>query len=246
MLIVVLSLVLLTLTGLAHQQRYIAMLRRQFEQSQAEEIARAKKNTHRMFALLNVSRMLGASSDLQNTFDSVTSMCLEAFNAHQASLMLFEGDMQELVVRSVSGQAVPSTMLGATLKLGEGIAGWAAKKGESLLIGDDFDPERYPDLELKNASLNSAMVVPIMLRDELVGVLNVSTRSRKIRYDKDDMRALQVFAENVGTCIRHTEQASWMRQTIRNLQETVKVNKKNGGGAAVEPTEPPRPTGVGT
>jgi signal transduction protein with GAF and PtsI domain len=118
--------------------------------------------------------------------------------------------------------------MGARLKLGEGIAGWAAKKGQALLIGSDFDPAKYPELELRNATLASAMVVPIVLRDELVGVLNVSTRSHKTSYDNDDLRSLQVFAENVGSCIRHAEQATWMRQTIRNLQETVKAQRIQG------------------
>lgn len=227
-LIVVLCLALLTLTGLAHQRRYLTLLRKQFEQQQQEESARARKNTQRLFALLNVSRVLGSSSDLQRVFDSVAEICVDAFSCHQASLMVYDSDSQELVVRAVAGNAVPSSMMGVRLKLGEGIAGWAAKKGQSLLIGSDFDPSKYPELELKNATLTSAMVVPIVLRDELVGVLNVSTRSRKTDYDADDLRSLQVFAENVGTCIRHTEQASWMRQTIRNLQETVKAQRKQG------------------
>jgi putative methionine-R-sulfoxide reductase with GAF domain len=227
-LIIVLCLALLTLTGLVHQRRYITLLRKQFEQAQSEEIAHAKKHTQRLFALLNVSRVLGSSSDLQKVFDSVAEMCVDAFSCHQASLMVYDSDTRELVVRAAAGESIPSTMMGARVKLGEGIAGWAAKKGQALLIGSDFDPAKYPELELRNASLTSAMVVPIVLRDELVGVLNISTRSRKTSYDSDDLKALQVFAENVGSCIRHTEQASWLRQTIRNLQETVKAQRKQG------------------
>jgi transcriptional regulator with GAF, ATPase, and Fis domain len=226
-LIAVLCLALLTLTGLSHQRRYIALLKKQFEQAQHEETARARKNAQRMFALLNVSRVLGSWSDIQKVFDSVAEMCVDAFGCHQTSLMIFDRDTQELVIRAVAGESVPTTMMGARLALGEGIAGWAAKHGEALLIGADFDLAKHPGLELKNASLTSAMVVPIMLRDELVGVLNVSTRSRKTVYDEDDLRALQVFAENVGTCIRHTEQASWMRQTIRTLQETIKTQRNH-------------------
>jgi signal transduction protein with GAF and PtsI domain len=123
-------------------------------------------------------------------------------------------------------------MLGVRVKLGEGIAGWAAKTGQSLRIGSDFKPAEHPELALKNIALTSALVVPIMLRDELIGVLNVSTRSRKMSYDDDDLKALQVFAENVGSCVRHAEQASWMRQTIRNLQDTVKTQRKQSARAA--------------
>ncbi len=226
-LIIVLCLALLVLTGLAHQRRYIAILKAQFEQAQLEESARAKKHTQRLFALLNVSKVLGSWSDIQKVFDSVVEICVEAFGCHQASLMIFQSETQDLIVRAVAGESVPSTMMGVRVKLGEGIAGWAAKKGQALLIGSDFDPVKYPELELKNVSLTSAMVVPIMLREELVGVLNVSTRSRKTTYDSDDLRLLQVFAENVGSCIRHTEQASWLRNTIRYLQDAMKTQKKH-------------------
>jgi transcriptional regulator with GAF, ATPase, and Fis domain len=226
-LIIVLCLALLVLTGLAHQRRYIAILKAQFEQAQLDESARAKKHTQRLFALLNVSKVLGSWSDLQKVFDSIVEICVEAFGCHQASLMIFQNETQDLIVRAAAGESVPSTMMGVRVRLGEGIAGWAAKKGQALLIGSDFDPVKYPELELKNVSLTSAMVVPIMLREELVGVLNVSTRSRKTTYDNDDLRLLQVFAETVGSCIRHTEQASWMRHTIRNLQETVKTHRKH-------------------
>lgn len=227
-LIVVLCLALLTLTGLAHQQRHIERLRMQFEHARKEEVARVRKHTQRMFALLNVSRMLGSWSDLEKVFESVTQMCVDAFDSQQTSLMIFDRDAQELVVRAVAGHAVPPTMMGAKLKLGEGIAGHAAKHGQPLLIGPDFDVRTHTGLELRNASLTSAMVVPIILRDELVGVLNVSTRSRKTIYDDDDLKVLQVFGESVGACIRHTEQASWMRQTIRNLQEAIKTRRAHG------------------
>ena len=116
-LIVVLSLALLTLTGLAHQQRYIAFLRKQFEQTQAEEVARAKKHTNRMYALLNVTRMLSSTSDLQDVFDGVTNTCVQGFNCHQASLMQLDKETDELVVRSVSGVSIPTTMIGSRLKM---------------------------------------------------------------------------------------------------------------------------------
>jgi GAF domain-containing protein len=75
-----------------------------------------------------------------------------------------------------------------------------------------------PGLEYRKHDLSGAMVVPVILRDELVGVINVSSRSQSVEFDADDMRALQAFAENVGAAIRHAEQADWMRATIRKLQ----------------------------
>ncbi|MBI4719894.1 MAG: GAF domain-containing protein, partial [Chitinivibrionia bacterium] len=106
-------------------------------------------------------------------------------------------------------------------KIGDGIAGWVAKRREPLLLGDEKDFEKYPELRRGDASISAAMVVPIILRNELVGILNISSRAPGKRYDETDLQALQVFAENAGSRSRHTQQAAWMRQTIRRLQEPV-------------------------
>ena len=90
---------------------------------------------------------------------------------------------------------------------------------------------KYPDLELKDWALSAAMVVPIIVRDELVGVLNISTTSPEIEYYDSDLQALQVFAENAGACIRHAEHVEWMRKTIEQLRS--KEDQKAGSADPV-------------
>ena len=91
-----------------------------------------------------------------------------------------------------------------------------AQKREPLLLSPSSTP--IAGIELRKKEMNAAMVVPVILRDELVGVINVSSRHGQVEFDHDDVRALQAFAENVGAAIRHAEQAEWMRATIRKLQ----------------------------
>jgi hypothetical protein len=43
--------------------------------------------------------------------------------------------------------------------------------------------------------------------------------STETTYSRDDLDALQVFAENAGTCIRFSQRASWMRQMIEKQAE---------------------------
>jgi GAF domain-containing protein len=75
--------------------------------------------------------------------------------------------------------------------------------------------------------MNEAMVVPIKVRDELVGVLNVGSASAETSYDDEDLQSLQVFSENAGTCIRHAQQAQWMRNTIQQLQSQLQATRKS-------------------
>jgi putative methionine-R-sulfoxide reductase with GAF domain/uncharacterized integral membrane protein len=212
-----LTLTLLLLVGLAHQTRYLHALRSAFEQARTAERERSERHTARLYALLNMGHVMATNSELQSVFEAITKLCCDAFACDRASLMLFDKNADELEVCAVSGKDVPPGVLGHRQPIGQGIAGWVAQQREPLLLTPSSSPIK--GLELRKKELSAAMVIPVILRDELVGVINVSTQSKTHEFDQDDLRALQAFAENVGAAIRHAEQADWMRATIRKLQE---------------------------
>ncbi|MFT5232798.1 MAG: transcriptional regulator with GAF, ATPase, and Fis domain [Candidatus Krumholzibacteriia bacterium] len=177
-----------------------------------------KQNAIRMHALLNVTRMMGAVADPMRLFQGITSTCLEVFNCQQASLMLVSEDRKNLEMKAASGHLDMTKLKGVTQPVGEGIAGYVAKTRESLLLGENIDVSNYPSLDVGKRGLYAAMVVPIIVRDELVGVLNISSRSRGINYSEHDLQALDVFAVNAGTCIHQAERTEWMRQTIKGYR----------------------------
>ncbi len=193
------------------EQRRTLAIRRQLQEDVLE---RSRRNTARLYALLNVSRIMGVETDLQGVFDAITKICVETFECEQASLMLFDPKTRMLKVRSAFGHVNRDQVLGSQRGLGEGIAGWVAQHRRALLLGPEHPLEWVPGLGPQVSFLSTAMVAPITLRDELVGVISVSACSQKLRFDEEDLQALQVFAENAGTCIRHTEQAKWMRRMM--------------------------------
>lgn len=210
--------VLAAIAYLADQQRRAARMQRELLRARDRAAERMERHYARLRALLNVSRIIGSETSLQGVFDSVTKVCLETFDCQRVSLMLVEKDTQDLVVRSASGEADPASLVGVRQRIGEGVAGRVAATNEALVLGPDVDAARFTGTRGPDARLAAAMVVPINVRDELVGVINVGSTSPDVRYDAEDLQALQVFAENVGACIRHAEQAEWMRQLIRRHQ----------------------------
>jgi hypothetical protein len=211
----------LSFTYLTLQQRKVIAMQRHLHTLEAEKIISSEKYNSRLYALLSVSRMVSSETNLKGVFDYITEKCADVFGAERTSLMLVDEKTRELVVRSTSASVDSDKILDKRKKIGEGIAGWVAKNREPLILTGPEDEKKYPSLEFNNPDLSAAMVVPIIVRDELVGILNVSTRKRNAPFSEEDLQALLVFAENAGACIRHTEQAIWMRKTIENLRETV-------------------------
>jgi signal transduction protein with GAF and PtsI domain len=200
---------------LSIEQRHMQQMHTEFQKMKEDLHSTSQK---RLCALLRVSRIMGLQSDLQNVFESITAACLETFPCNQASLMVFDPRRQCLVVRAAHGHENVAQVLGSEKQIGEGVAGWVAKHKTPLILGRAADPQPHPEFELNAQSLSAAIVVPIILREELVGVINISSRAPDTIYEEDDLHALSVFAENAGACIRHAEQAEWMRKTIEGLR----------------------------
>jgi len=218
--------VLLVLTLVAHltrEQRNLNRINAQIKVFEDEVQDAARR---RLYGLLNVSRIMGLHNRPEAVFDCIAQSCLEAFASDRASLMLYNAATQKLVVRAASDKDGVSKVLGVEQSINEGVAGWAARHKTALILGREKELQEAPALKLTTTSLLAAMVVPIILRDELVGVINVSSRSPDVQYREDDLHALKVFAQNAGACIRHSEQSEWMRQTIDNLRrQTERVNE---------------------
>jgi transcriptional regulator with GAF, ATPase, and Fis domain len=213
--------VLIFIIYMTQQQRKVLSMQNTLQELQEKNNERTRRHYKRLFALLNMSRIMGSETDIQGIFDCITRICVETFKGNRSSLMLFDKEAGDLVVRSANGTE-NETIIGRRMELGEGIAGWAAKHRKSLFLSRNVDLNDYPGLDVEDTTLLAAMVVPIIVRNELVGVINVSTKHTDIEYDKEDLRALQVFAENAGSCIRHAEHAEWMRMTIERLQSNTR------------------------
>jgi transcriptional regulator with GAF, ATPase, and Fis domain len=223
-LLVGLSLLVLTFVAyLTHQQRVVTRTRAKLLRVQQEAQADAERSYRRLVALAKVSHIMGVETEQQAVFSHITKMCVEHFEAERASLMLHEPATEELVVRAASGTGDMPEVVGARKKVGEGISGWVALHGRPLVLGPSTDPMVEEITGTPGSTITASMIVPITLREDLIGVINVSSRSGDAHYDEQDLRTLEVFADNVGACIRHAEHVKWLRSTVEKLRQTMAV-----------------------
>ena len=203
------------LTG---QQRHLARNRRQV--NHIHKVS-TEQRYQRLFDLLNVSHLLDPKAQPQDVFDRIPKLCLELFDCEKSSLMLHdEKNAAYLRVQSAAGYC-DRKIVGARQRIGEGIAGWVAESRRPVLLSDREDKRQYPGLSFTARSVAAAIVVPIIVGDDFLGVLNISTASDEAYYDEEDLRAVQAFAANVGACIANATTARTMRQTIEEQQRAL-------------------------
>jgi putative methionine-R-sulfoxide reductase with GAF domain len=217
---------------LAFQRGKLSRLEDELDRTRESAIATTSRHYARLMALCRVSQTMSNETEIEAVFASMTQLCFSYFDCDRVSVMLVDRTTGELVVRAAMGHQGAAEIIGSRQRPGHGIAGWVARHREPVVLGEVVEEGRFEGFEPGKSGLTAAIVVPIQVRDELVGVISLSSRKPGIVYSDEDLRALEIFAGSAGLCLRHTEQAGWMRQTIWRLEGSLRereLSERVGG-----------------
>jgi putative methionine-R-sulfoxide reductase with GAF domain len=168
---------------------------------------------HEASLLLEAGRAMNSVLDLPELLQTVLRSACDLLDANGGSIMLVEGD--ELVTLCVRGR---QEAVGARLKLGEGVAGHVALRREPVLIEGHVDPTEFPGLADRDPYVESAMSLPLIHRDEVVGVLNVNAAA-DYAFTEYDLRAVAVFAEQAASAVANARLYEAERAHVAELIE---------------------------
>ena len=153
-------------------------------------LAAALSNRLKELAMLyEAGKAMNSVLVVDDVLHLILTSASELLEASSGSIMLLRGaDTLEVVC-----QVGNTSAEGATVKLGEGIAGRAALKREPLLVqGTTTEP--------RQVTVESSVCVPLVHRDQLFGVLNLNGSNERI-YTPHDIRAVSMFAEHAAIAI---------------------------------------------
>ncbi|MBV8159317.1 MAG: GAF domain-containing protein [Acidimicrobiia bacterium] len=165
-------------------------------------------------ALVTVGKAVNSVLNLKQVLNIILSSALELLAADGGSIMLLETP-DELRAVCVRGNAHAE---GASLRVGESIAGYVAQEREPLLIAGPASRERFKNLVLQDPPVESALSVPLLNRGEMLGVLNVHAGAERT-FTEYDLRALGLFAEHAAVSIANARLYEAEREHVNELLE---------------------------
>ncbi|MGD2116162.1 MAG: EAL domain-containing protein [Acidobacteriota bacterium] len=151
-------------------------------------------------SLLEAGKAINLGLDLDDVLSTIVGCARELLDGRDASIMLAAGS-RELRTVATSGT---SAARGARLAFGEGIAGRVATNREPLLIHGVVHHADAASRRREPPAPDSAMSVPLIHRQNLLGVLNVNAR-QGATYTEHDLRALSLFGEQAASAIANAQ-----------------------------------------
>jgi len=205
------------------------------EKRQRAEEALRRRN--RELALLNrAGQALISTLDLDQILVTVLEEVCRLLGAVASSVWLVDPATDELVCQQATGPH-SEVVRGWRLAPGQGISGWVARHGESLVVPDVWDDERYfrrvdQQIELKTRSILS---VPLQAKEDVIGVLQVVS-TEVDRFSSTDLELIESLSAPAAIAIENARLYEHVRQdaeTKATLLNEVNHRVKNNLSAII-------------
>ncbi len=170
--------------------------------------------------LAEVSETLTSPLYLEQILRLLVEMAARVFSAPLCTLMLLDGE--ELVLAAAHPDNAHARPRHA-LKVGQGIPGLAAQRGQPVMSADLASDPRFRTHELTDkANVRSLLSVPLRVRDRTLGVVNCYT-ARHHKFTQSEVNLLQTLANQTALAI---ENAGLVVKSamIREMHHRVKNN----------------------
>lgn len=171
---------------------------------------RLQRTEQQVQVLQKISRLMVRKLSLPEVLQAIVDLVVEATRGDSCLIYLI--DSGELVL-CASNTPHPSQIGKIRMKLGEGLTGWVANERHMVAISREAYKDRRFRLfrDLPEDTYEAFLAVPIISREEVVGVINVQHRQPHA-HTGAEMEMLRTVGEQVGCVIvlaRLGKEAEW-------------------------------------
>jgi diguanylate cyclase (GGDEF)-like protein len=174
----------------------------------------------RVTILYDASQAVLSTFDLDEVLNQVLEIVRDYFNLQSGSIFLLDETTQQLVVRAHFGD--PVLPADGSVPFGKGITGTAAKARRPIYSPDVTVDPRYLG---HFAGTRSELAIPLMVRDEVVGVLDCHS-DRPEAFDNETVDLLTLFATQASIGLQNAKLYSQLQRRAAQLEAINSIAKR--------------------
>lgn len=178
----------------------------------------AMQGSPQMRALIQAGRELSAHRPLEELFQVVMDLSMEAVMAGRGVLMTTEGE--ELVVKAARGEG---------FKISSTVRDRVLNKKESMLIADaQLDQALKGQMSIVAQKVRSMIAVPLQTNDKVIGLIYVDAQQMR-QFTREDLNLLTVMANVAAIRIEHArlnEVEEAERAMSKEMEQAAAIQKR--------------------
>lgn len=157
-----------------------------------------------------LARSLASSFDLDTILRTILEHMERMVDAELWMLLMLDEDRQELHYAIAAGQA-QEALRGLRVKVGEGVAGWVAEHGETLIVPEAFNDPRVKAQSARGLpAVRSLIALPLRGRKGTHGVIEIlNPRAEMSDYT---IAFLHILADHAAIAIENAHDVARIQQ----------------------------------
>jgi len=146
---------------------------------------------------------------------TIVEAAARLFGAAASSIALLDETQQKLTFRVATG-AGAKEVVGMSIAVGQGIAGYVVMSGQPLAVSSvQEDPRFARDTAQKTGYVpRSILAMPLLYGDRAIGVIEVLDKIDAASFGMQDMELLGIFARQAAIAIRTTQHQQHVGQAL--------------------------------
>ncbi|MFQ5881703.1 MAG: HD domain-containing phosphohydrolase [Candidatus Methylomirabilales bacterium] len=182
----------------------------------------AAKRIGQFSTLMELSTILNSTLQISEVLKRSIEAATRLMECEVGSLLLLNEKRDELVFEVALGER-GREVKEIRLTVGEGIAGWVAKTGESAIVNDVQRDARFAGwVDVRTHFITHNMIcVPVKSRERIVGVLQAINRLNGHPFNAEDQRLFESLARQVGIAIENARLYEEVKGTFLSTAATL-------------------------
>jgi Nif-specific regulatory protein len=172
------------------------------------------------------ARINSRYADIKALLTEIIESATELTEGEASSLMLVNPENNKLYFEIALGPKGPS-LKQYSVNMGEGIAGWVAEKNTSLIVNDVQNDSRfYAEIAQKiGFPTTSILAVPMLVKDTLVGVIEIINKRGGKKFTEEDLQWLEIFSTQAAIAVQNARSFQKVRNELSMLQDKVQTGQ---------------------
>jgi signal transduction histidine kinase/putative methionine-R-sulfoxide reductase with GAF domain len=198
----------------------------------------SNRRTKQLTLLNETTRTLTSNLELKGLFKQIINSAVEIMNCEGGRLLTVDQTRDELVFEAAVGP-LAEELVGERLPAGTGLAGETIQSRQPVI----FPGTRRTLVSAEKSSrISDSMAVPMLVKGEVFGVIEVINKKDHLPFNPDDQELLMAFASQAATAVENArlytltdqalaarvEELSVMQRIDRELNASLDVRKAMG------------------
>ncbi|MFA5161482.1 MAG: HD domain-containing phosphohydrolase [Elusimicrobiales bacterium] len=180
--------------------------------------------------IFNMAASVNAIVDLDALLQKIGDTAETLLNCEAGSIMLLDETRKFLYFRVATGDK-GGILKKMTLPVGEGIAGWVAQRGETVVVNDAASDPRFAKQFDKNTGFvtRQLLATPMMFKGEIIGVAEVVNRRDNTPFSDYDVDLFKALSASAAVAVSNTrlirDHKNFFSHVLELLSATIETTR---------------------